>query len=310
MATIYHTYADTNLFREYLAGSGHVSDWTEDASVIRILLEAVSQRINQFVGNRSFGPSTATNSYDIGIGALRTDAIERTGNEIARPDYWANKASGAGRIPLDNWLISPTTVTAYNDTARTGSETLTEGTSNDFLLEPYNRAPKILLKLSEDTTKSFSGGQQTLTILGSWGWQDQKSPALSTFDAIGSTTTTSLSVSSGASTYAGYTILIDTEQMYVESVSSNTLTVRRGINGTTAATHSGGTSYYKYQYPSDVVEVCLEIARNRWRSRDAGTVQLMGTGEQSISTPQLNENSLLRRLNYYVNELDRSGVYM
>jgi hypothetical protein len=309
MATLYHTYADVNLFRTYLAGSGHVADWTEDTTVIRILLESVSQRINQFVGNRTFGVSTATNSYDIGIGALRTDAIERTGNEITRPDYWANKASGAGRIPLDNWLVSPTTVTAYDGSARGSSETLTEGIANDFLLEPYNRSPKNLLKLSEETTKSFSGGQQTLTILGSWGWQDQKSTAISTADAIGSTTTTSVSVSSGSTTYAGYTLSIDTEQLYVTAVSSNTLTVIRGVNGSTAATHSGGVSYYRYEYPSDVVDTCLEIARNRWRSREAGTTQLIGSGENQMTRPQESERTLLKRLNYYVGEMDQAGVF-
>ena len=308
MAITYHTYADANLFRQYLAGSGHTTDWTEDATTIRILLESVSNRIDQFVGGNTFGPVTATNTYDIGLGALRTDAIERTGNEVSRPDYWANKASGAGRIPLDKWLISPTTVTAYDDTERSGSNVLTEGTSNDYLLEPYNRSPKNLLKLSEETTKSFHGGQQTLTILGSWGWEDRKSSALSTLDAIGSTTTTTLSVSSGASTYAGYTILVDTEQMYVESVSSNTLTVVRGVNGTTAATHSGGASYYKYLYESDVVEVCLDIAKNRWRERDAGTTQLIGTGDMSLSRPQFNENTILRRLNFYVMEQSQ-GIF-
>ena len=308
MATTYHTYADANLFRQYLAGSGHVTDWTEDATTIRILLESVSRRIDHFVGGNTFGPTTSTNSYDIGLGALRSDAIERTGNEVARPDYWANKASGAGRIPLDKWLISATTVTAYDDTARSGSNVLTEGTSNDYLLEPYNRSPKNLLKLSEETTKSFHGGQQTLTILGSWGWEDRKSSALSTFDAIGSTTTTSLSVSSGASTYAGYTILVDTEQMYVESVSSNTLTVVRGVNGTTSATHSGGASFYRYLYVSDVVEVTLEMARNRWRERDAGTTQLIGSGDMSMTRPQLSENTVLKRLNYYVME-QAQGVF-
>ena len=308
MAITYHTYADANLFRQYLAGSGHTTDWTEDATTIRILLESVSNRIDQFVGGNTFGPVTATNTYDIGLGALRTDAIERTGNEVSRPDYWANKASGAGRIPLDKWLISATTVTAYDDTERSGSNVLTEGTSNDYLLEPYNRSPKNLLKLSEETTKSFHGGQQTLTILGSWGWEDRKSSALSTMDAVGSTTTTSLSVSSGASTYAGYTILVDTEQMYVESVSSNTLTVVRGVNGTTSATHSGGASFYRYLYVSDVVEVTLEMARNRWRERDAGTTQLIGSGDMSMTRPQLSENTVLKRLNYYVME-QAQGVF-
>ena len=309
MARIYHTYVDENLFRQYLSGSGHITEWTEDATTVRLLLESVSERINHFVGGRYFGAVTATYSYDIGLGALRSNAIESTGNEIERPDYWANKASGAGRIPLSNWLISATTVTAYDDTARTGSNVLTEGTSNDYLLEPYNRAPKNLIKLSEDTTKSFHGGQQTLTILGKWGWQDSRSSQLSTVDAIGSTSSTSVSVSSGATTYAGHTILVDTEQMYVESVSSNTLTVVRGVNGTTAATHSGGAAYYKYIYPSDVVDATLAIARNRWRSRDAGTAQIIGSGDMQMTRPMESERQILRRLDYYVGELDQAGVF-
>ena len=118
-----------------------------------------------------------------------------------------------------------------------------------------------------------------------------------------------MSVSSGATTYAGHTILVDTEQMYVESVSSNTLTVVRGVNGTTAATHSGGAAYYKYIYPSDVVDATLAIARNRWRSRDAGTAQIIGSGDMQMTRPMESERQILRRLDYYVGELDQAGVF-
>lgn len=41
---------------------------------------------------------------------------------------------------------------------------------------------------------------------------------------------------------AGFTILIDTEQMVVTAKASNTLTVTRGTNSTTAAAHSNGTN--------------------------------------------------------------------
>src|SRR5687768_1834917 len=40
----------------------------------------------------------------------------------------------------------------------------------------------------------------------------------------------------------GFTIQIDSEQMVVTSKSTNTLTVTRGANGTTAATHSSGAN--------------------------------------------------------------------
>lgn len=41
---------------------------------------------------------------------------------------------------------------------------------------------------------------------------------------------------------APYVILVDTEQMLVTSVATNTLTVTRGYNGTTAASHSNGAT--------------------------------------------------------------------
>ena len=157
-----------------------------------------------------------------------------------------------------------------------------------------------MLKLEEDTTDSLYGGQQTLTILGTWGWQDDKT-SLSTVDAIGSTTSTSVSVSSGSGTYVGDSIVVDSEQMYVTAVSGNNLTVIRGVNGTTAATHSGGAAYYRWKYPADVVQVALEVSRTYWRSRDAGVATTFGTGEMQITSPQNEERMALRKLNHYLN---------
>jgi hypothetical protein len=185
---------------------------------------------------------------------------------------------------------------------------LTEGIGNDFLLEPYNRSPKTLLKLEEDTTDSLYGGQQTLTILGEWGWQTDKI-SLSTIDAISSTTTAAVSVSSGAGTYVGDTIIIDTEQMYVSAVSGNNLTVIRGVNGTTAATHSGGVTYYKWKYADDVTQAALDIARTYWRSRDAGLTTMIGTGEMTMSNPAREETAILKRLDHYRNSRE-TAVYV
>jgi len=62
--------------------------------------------------------------------------------------------------------------------------------------------------------------------------------------AITSTTATTISVNNGSWFAAGKTITIDTEQMYVSAVSSNTLTVTRGYNSTTANTHILGVSVF------------------------------------------------------------------
>ena len=309
MAQTYHLYADSYDFRAYMSGTDHVTDWDSDEAPIVRVLGSASKRIDSYLG-RSFGIRTETHTYDIGRGALRNDRTFRGyGNEINDyPDYWSSKLSGAGIILLGDWLATATTVTAYGQTARTTSTVLTEGIGNGFLLEPYNRSPKTLLKLEEDTTASLYGGQQTLTILGEWGWQTDKI-SLSTIDAISSTTTAAVSVTSGAGTYAGDTIIIDTEQLYVSAVSGNNLTVIRGVNGTTAATHSGGAAYYKWKYADDVTQAALDIARTYWRSRDAGLTSIIGTGEMAMSNPAREENAILKRLDHYRNSRE-TAVYV
>jgi len=309
MAQTYHLYANSYDFRAYMSGTDHVTDWdTDEAPIVRVLGSA-SKRIDTYLG-RSFGIRTETHTYDIGQGALRNDQIfGGYGNEVNDfPDYWSSKLSGAAVLLLGDWLATATTVTAYGQTARTSSTVLTEGIGNDFLLEPYNRSPKTLLKLEEDTTDSLSGGQQTLTILGEWGWQTDKI-SLSTIDAIVSTSTTAVSVASGSGTYVGDTIIIDTEQLYVSAVSGNNLTVIRGVNGTTAATHSGGAAYYRWKYPDDVTQAALDIARTYWRSRDAGLTTIIGSGEMGITTPSSEENGILKRLDHYRNSRE-TAVYV
>ena len=307
MAQTYHNYANVYDFRSYLSGTDHVTDWDTDEAPILRVLEAAGQRIDQYAG-RSFGARTATRTYDLGTGALRDDSLAGVSGSISYPDYWSSKLSGAGIVPLDDWLISATTVTAYHDTARSANTVLTSGIGNDYLLEPYNSSPKTILKLEEDTTDSLYSGQQTLTILGTWGWQDDKT-SISTIDAIGSTSTTAVSVASGSTTYVGDTLVIDSEQVYVTAVSGNNLTVIRGVNGSTAATHSGGATYYRWKYPADVAQVALDVGRTYWRSREVGTTSVLGSGEMQLTNPQFEERQILKRLNHYLNKRE-TAVYV
>jgi VCBS repeat-containing protein len=104
---------------------------------------------------------------------------------------------------------------------------LTEGHNNDFFLMPYNVSPKTIFKLNEDTSNTLDAGQQTLSILGSWGYTAD-TLSVTTADAVGSTTTTSVSVTSAADLGPAQTILVDSEQLYITAISGNTLTVERG----------------------------------------------------------------------------------
>ena len=307
MAQIYHTYGNVYDFKAYLGGTDHVTDWTTDETPVLRVLESASKRIDSYMG-RSFGARTETHSFDLGQGALRDDSLVPNGDMIEFPDYWTTRLQSTGILGLDDWLITATTVTSYEGTDRTSSATLSEGIGNDFLLMPYNTSPKSKMKLVENTLKNLYSGQQTLTILGQWGWQND-TESISTVDAIGSSSTTTVTVTSGSTTYVGDTILVGTEQMYVTNVDGNTLTVIRGVNGTTAATHSGGATYYRYKYPADVVQACLDIARTYWRSRDVGQSQILGTNEMQMTYPQNEERMILKKLDHYLNKRE-TAIYV
>ena len=290
-----HTYASTDDLRDYLAGTTYSSGWTADGGSIRRILEAASTRIDQYTSGGTFGPVTETRYYDIGAGSL-----------IDSPQYYVTSGHGgiamaeslANVIPLDGWLVSTTTVTAYDDTDRGTSTTLTEGYANDFFLMPYNVSPKTVFKLNEDTSNTLDAGQQTLSILGSWGYTAD-TLSITTGDAVGSTTTTSVSVTSASSLGPAQTVLVDSEQMYITGISGNTLTVERGVNGTTAATHSGGATVYVYDYPALVVQACLDGAKLTFRNRDLGLSTTIGTGEQSITAAEGEIRSVLMTLDDY-----------
>ena len=302
-----HTYASIDDLRDYLAGTTYSSGWTSDAIILRRILETASLRIDDYVGMQSFGARTDTKYFDIGTGSSRdtVQLYEYAGN---------NTDIGVGdrlvqSIPLGAWLVSPATVTSYSGTDRTTSETLTEGYNNDFFLTPYNSTPKIELKMNEDTAKALNAGQQTLSIAGTWGYSNDTTGALTTTGAITSTSVVSWGVNDATDLEVATTILVDTEQMYITGISSNTLTVERGVNGTTAATHTSGASVYTYIYPSDVVQACLDLGRIFFRDRDAGVTPTLGTGEQEVTKSNVDAKSVLKTLDGYRNTTTQSGVF-
>ncbi|MDA1095348.1 MAG: hypothetical protein O3A25_19110 [Acidobacteria bacterium] len=316
--TTYHTYASVEFFRDTLAGTSYSATWTADSGLILAVLERASRAVDAHVGDQTFGPVTQTRLYDLGgsgypkqylgiaSGDLRYDprALSRSVG-IATVEYRGSV------VPLDRWLITATTVTSYADTARTlsGTQTLVEGIANDYLLEPYNSSPKWRIKLNENTAKSLGSGQQVFSILGSWGWDSVTVQDTTLSAAITSTTATTCTVASAAAPSVGQTILIDSEQLYISGISSTTLTVVRGVNGTTAATHLDSAPVLGIRYPSDVQSVTADIARVLYRGRDLGIVDAIGGGEQGIRTrPAAEIASALAALDHYTTARHAAGL--
>ena len=68
--------------------------------------------------------------------------------------------------------------------------------------------------------------------------------------AISSTSATSISVDDGTDFEVNQNIKVGSEEMTITNISSNTLTVVRGVNGTTAATHSNNANVFKDDSPT------------------------------------------------------------
>tara|TARA_Y100000401_G_scaffold54967_1_gene43297 strand:+ start:1744 stop:2673 length:930 start_codon:yes stop_codon:yes gene_type:complete len=305
---IYHTYANVGNLRDYLAGTSYSSNWTADTVVLRRMLQTASRRMDNYVGGdglNTWGPYTATRVFDIGKGSyLRNDPRLVGPIDSVMPDDTVINI-----VPLGSWCNAITSVTSYKQTARTENETLTSGYANDYFLLPYNTDPKTELKLNEDTAKQFYVGQKTLEIVGTFGWQDTKADLGVTLNATINDSVTALALSAGTSSVSeGNTILIGTEQMYVESVSGVNLTVVRGVHGTTAAAHTGGDAVEYYTYPSDVVETCLDLARIEYRNRDMGVQDAFGTGDVALAFPVNEARNTMKKLDRYVAHTASAGV--
>jgi len=238
---------------------------TTDDTIMRKIAQAASREIDLYT-RRHFYVKSATRYFD-----------------------------GAGSRLWVSDLLSVTTLKTDEDGDATYENTFT---TDDYHLYPLNDYPKIYIDLSSDSDYgSFGGGiKKAVEIAGSWGYGDgiSSSPYISDTTlsaAISSTTATTFTVTSATNLSAGHTILIDDEQIFIYSISSSTLTVERGVNGTTAATHDDSTTIYIYQYPYDIWQACisLSVAIYQNRGKQGIMTERLGDYSYSISKSQMDD---------------------
>lgn len=162
---------------------------------------------------------------------------------------------------LDEPLLAVTTVTLGDGTV------LVENT--DYRLHPRGETPAYALRMI-NTSKSWAARDDStsdISILGKWGWHNDYTRAwVDSDDHVQdvSVTATQLTIittdADGRGTDGliprfspGNMIRIDSEYMSVMSISSQTLTVVRGIRGSTSATHTNGTQIDVFKPDSSIV---------------------------------------------------------
>lgn len=144
------------------------------------------------------------------------------------------------------------------------------------------------LQLKDGRTFAWgSTPQHAVAVSGVWGWHDnpdamwQDSDDTVLDDPLSAAATTltvnDVDVTSpgrGPRFQVGHLLRIEDEMLRVLAIDtvSNTLTVMRGANGSSAASHISGSTVEVYQPPAGVVDLCLRWAAWVYRQPDGGAV--------------------------------------
>lgn len=234
---------------------------TDDAQLLA-LVNQVSRRIDLVMGGYSvpsFGPYIDTREYEV---------------------CGANVDSGRNvfLLPSGETLLALTSVT-LNGTAVTG-----------VAAYPATRSPISMIRRTDSVSwyENDTDDPPTVTISGVWGWHRRYAEAWASVDALAaaivSTTATTFTVAdvdgAGLDGFtprlsAGNLIRVDDEIMEVTAttVATNTVAVRRGVNGSTAATHLISSAVEVWQTDENIRRVTARQAAFLYARRGAFEAQ-------------------------------------
>ena len=77
---------------------------------------------------------------------------------------------------------------------------------------------------------------------------------------------------------------------------SDSITVERGVNGTTATTHLTSAPITRFVYDASVHTTALRLAEKRWKARDAGADGLDGGMDIGTISLREGEDTIIRRM--------------
>lgn len=225
------------------------------------------------------------------LDAISRQTELRTGNrfysETRTRVYTARESCS---LLVDN-LLAVTSLKTDGDGDRTYEDTWA---ATDYDLDPANAlyesppAPYWEICTTPDGDYRFPVGvKRGVQVVGRWGYYEVLEVSDSLLNgAIASTTATTITVDDGPRDFSiGHTLLIDSEQIYVRNVVDDTLTVTRGVNGTTPATHADDAAISIYTYPIVSEAVLLQASRILQRkdapfgvtgSAELGTIRITG----------------------------------
>jgi hypothetical protein len=257
--TLSHTYASVQALKDYFGES----NWSGSEDALLSLLEGASRRVDGYCARSSygsgFGPRIGTNKYD---------------------------HDGSSCLLLDDDLLGTTSVSILSTT---GGGTTSLTVDVDYYPAPYSGPPYNELTFT-GLGAAPTSGLRVVSVAGTFGYSAETFAAGTL--ALASSSATAGTVT-GGTVYAGQTLLVGSEQVYVTASTGGTvLTLQRGQNGTTAA--AGTAAAVTYRYPREVVTATLQLAARRHRSAQSGLTGDFGGGNLPFIGNHDNETSILR----------------
>lgn len=200
------------------------------------------------------------------------------------PEYW-------DLLFIDD-LLTVTTLKTDDDDDRTYETTWL---TTDYDLEPFNALVDVPPQAFNMIRVQINGDQvfprwvrRGVEIAGSWGWVITETDSGATLSEDLDTSEPDIDVSDGTAFAIGMIIRIDSEDMFVDVIATNTLTARRGVNGSTAATHTTGATITILEPAQDISEACWLLAARLYKRKDAvlGVTANTALGQQTVRVPR------------------------
>ena len=241
------------------ASALNITGTANDDRLLR-LAEAASSVIDRWC-NRHFLTRKATLRFDgSGEATLGVPDLVSVDSDGVRTYGSGYGDSGYG-APATVWDADDYNLLPFNaDPASVGNP----------ISRPYTR----LLATGTGGRSCFPPGRGNVEVSGVWGWWQHLRSASQSIAAAANDADTTLTLSAnppaGMKIAAGHTLLIGEEQVYVRAGDSGTLTVERGVNGTTASAVNKDSSIAIYEYPPPVTEAALLLAARMWRGALGG----------------------------------------
>lgn len=227
-------------FRERLKARIALPD-DDDDEIIDEVLRAISREVDTYCG-RQFFPVIQTRQFG---------------------------ATSPHQLLVDD-ILSVTALATDDDGDRVYE---TAWGATDYELEPANAAlqspprPYWQICTAPNGRYSFPCGRRGVEISGAWGYYDVLDTSTATLAEDLDASETAVDVTSGAAFTPGQVIVIDSERLEISAIGTNTLTVERGINGTTAAAHTIGATIRVATFPV-ITQAVMNEALLQFRAKD------------------------------------------